>query len=78
MEAGLVAPIPGRTMNPPYPAWYTVDAHCKYHAGAPGHNLENCFALKKRVQLLQDLGWLDFKKEAEKPNHEGNPLPDHA
>ena len=55
MEKGLIEPIRLPSLRPPFPKWYEADVHCDYHAGNPGHSLENCTALKYKVQeLIQD------------------------
>jgi hypothetical protein len=43
------------TKPPPHvperlPAWYRTDLTCAFHQGAPGHDVENCYALRKEVQ----------------------------
>jgi len=37
-------PVPARL-----PAGYRADLSCAFHQGAPGHDIEHCFALKKIV-----------------------------
>ncbi|KAI5389174.1 hypothetical protein KIW84_074722 [Lathyrus oleraceus] len=65
---------------PPIPAnpqwWYKPDQHCVYHYGAPGHDVENCFPLKTKVQDLMRYGILSFKDAG--PNVKKNPLPEHG
>lgn len=36
----------------PSPTGFRPNAHCEFHEGAAGHDLEICFALKARVQDL--------------------------
>jgi hypothetical protein len=39
------------------PARYRPDLSCAFHEGAPGHDIENCFAFRTEVQkLIQDKG----------------------
>ncbi|CAJ2672480.1 unnamed protein product [Trifolium pratense] len=38
---------------------------CDYHAGSPGHNIEDCRAFKYKVQELIDRKLLSFKEEAD-------------
>ena len=52
MEKGLIEPIHLPSLRPPFPKWYKADARCDYHAGNSGHSLENCTALKYKVQEL--------------------------
>ena len=55
LEKGLIEPIRLSPLKPPFPKWYKADARCDYHARNPGHSLENCTALKYKVQeLIQD------------------------
>ena len=50
LEKGLIEPIHLPSLRPPFPKWYKADARCDYHAGNSGHSLENCTALKYKVQ----------------------------
>ena len=52
LEKGLIKPIHLPPFKPLFPKWHKVDIHCDYHAGNPGHSLENCTALKYKVQEL--------------------------
>ncbi|KEH17458.1 hypothetical protein MTR_0014s0410 [Medicago truncatula] len=37
------------------PAGYRSDLSCAFHQGAPGHDIEHCYALKAEIQkLVQD------------------------
>ena len=60
-------------LNPP--AGFRADLHCASHEGAPGHDLEHCFALKARVCELVRTGILDFTDSH--PDVQKNPLPVH-
>ncbi|XP_028214973.1 uncharacterized protein LOC114397038 [Glycine soja] len=44
--------------------------------GAPGHSVEQCLALKSKVQGLIEAGWLTFQKDG--PNIKTNPLANHG
>ncbi len=52
---------------PPVPAvlppWYRSDLTCAFHQGAPGHDVERCYPLKKAVQDLVRNKVLSFKNE---------------
>ncbi|KAI5429344.1 hypothetical protein KIW84_034087 [Lathyrus oleraceus] len=76
LERKLVSPRdpPAIPANPQW--WYKPDQHCAYHSGAPGHNVENCFPLKNKVQDLMRSGILSF--EDSNPNVTRNPLPSHG
>ncbi|KEH17615.1 bZIP transcription factor [Medicago truncatula] len=34
------------------PAWYQSDLSCAFHQGAPGHDIEHCYALKAEIHKL--------------------------
>ncbi|XP_050897461.1 uncharacterized protein LOC127104315 [Lathyrus oleraceus] len=76
LQKGLVVPRP---LGPPpdrLPPWYNPNAHCPFHEGAPGHDLEGCYALKHRVRELIESKILSFKDMG--PNVKSNPLPPHG
>ncbi|KAI5430419.1 hypothetical protein KIW84_034846 [Lathyrus oleraceus] len=56
--------------------WYKPELHCVYHSDAPGHDMENCFPLKTKVQDLVRSGILFFEDVS--PNVKKNPLPEHG
>ncbi|XP_020221065.1 uncharacterized protein LOC109803801 [Cajanus cajan] len=76
LQNSLVVPCPIKPVEPPYPRGYDTNSKCDYHAGAIGHSLENCRALKFKVQSLIKAGWLSFKED--NPNIGNNPLPGHG
>ena len=47
-----ISVIPAKPRRPPYPRGYDVNATCEYHRGVGGHSVENCKALKEKVQSL--------------------------
>ena len=68
-----------RTMGPtpnPSPRGFDPNAHCEFHSGAPGHTIENCKALKFKVQDLVDAKIISFTPVG--PNVQTNPMPPHA
>ncbi|XP_050875287.1 uncharacterized protein LOC127078916 [Lathyrus oleraceus] len=76
LQKGLVVPRP---MGPPpdcLPPWYNPNAHCPFHEGAPGHDLEGCYALKHRVRELIDSKILSFRDMG--PNVKNNSFPPHG
>ncbi|XP_050895541.1 uncharacterized protein LOC127102176 [Lathyrus oleraceus] len=76
LQKGLVVPRP---MGPPpdrLPPWYNPNAHCPFHEGAPGHDLEGCYTLKHRVRELIESKILSFKDMG--PNVKNNTLPPHG
>ena len=57
-----ISAIPARPRKPPYPKKYDVNAKCEYHGGIGGHSMENCMALKDKVQLLIDADPVKFER----------------
>ena len=66
----------GKVYQPLFPRWYNPNAICSYHGGIPGHSIEQCVALKHKVQSLIDAGWLTFQEDS--PNVRTNPLANHG
>src|SRR3954464_11432107 len=76
IEKGLV-----QTRAPPLvpeklPWWYKAEVSCPYHQGAPGHDLENCIALKYEVQRLVRSNLLSFRNL--NPNVQAKPEANHG
>lgn len=57
------------------PPGYDANARCEFHYGAPGHSIENCKALKYKVQDLIDSKAITFAPK--RPNVNNNPMPPH-
>ncbi|KAL4379560.1 hypothetical protein GQ457_02G043180 [Hibiscus cannabinus] len=76
LKQGLVAVNYVSPLQPPYLYWYKADAHCDFHGGIPGHNIETCITFKRVVQNLINAGKLAFETP-DKPNTAKNPLPNH-
>src|SRR3954470_7211099 len=55
---------------------YDPKATCAYHSNAPGHNENNCWALKNKVQDLLEAGEIEFDAP-ETPNVITAPMPKH-
>ncbi|PKI73139.1 hypothetical protein CRG98_006481 [Punica granatum] len=51
--------------------------HCEYHQGAPGHNTDNCWKLREKIEAMIDDKQLTFNA-VKPPNVQANPLPDHG
>lgn len=62
-------------MIPPYPPKFDENARCGYNDGSLGHTIDNCNALKYKVQELIDAKLLTFKELDQ--NMKNNPLPGH-
>lgn len=63
--------IPPRTRPNPLPRWY--NSRCEFHSGGVGHDTDNCYNLKHRVQDLIDQKLLIFPRTSLIQN----PLPIH-
>jgi hypothetical protein len=70
-----VTPKPLDPPSDPFPPWYNPNAHCPFHEGAPGHDLEGCYASKHIVRELVEKKILSFRDLG--PNVKSNPLPAH-
>ena len=44
---------------------YNPDAFCVYHSYSPGHDTNDCWALKNKIQDLIDIGVLEFMPDGE-------------
>lgn len=57
------------------PPGYDVNARSEFHSGAPGYSIENCKALKYKVQDLIDAKAITFTPYSLNINN--NPMPPH-
>ncbi|KAK8609166.1 hypothetical protein V6N13_025473 [Hibiscus sabdariffa] len=71
VESRSVAPRYIAPIQPPYPPWFNLNVKCDYHAGNPGHHIDNCTAFKYVVEQLLKAGMLSFETS------EKNPMPNH-
>ena len=55
---------------------YYPNARCAYHSESPGHDTNNCWALKNKVQDLLEAKEIEFDAP-EKPNVISAPMPKH-
>lgn len=76
ISKNLVQPRQPPVLPKKLPWWYKLEASCAHHQGAPGHDLERCFAIKEEVKRLVQKGILTFKDTGS--NIEMNPIPDYA
>ena len=44
---------------------YNPDARCAYHSNSPGHDTDDCWALKNKIQNLIDEGALEFMQDGQ-------------
>ena len=56
---------------------YNPNARCAYHSDSPGHNTDDCWALRNKVQDLIDAKEVQFEAP-EKPNVVTAPMPNHG
>ncbi|KAJ8535673.1 hypothetical protein K7X08_023393 [Anisodus acutangulus] len=54
---------------------YDETKHCAYHSGIPGHDTENCYALRDKIEALIKEGVIQLKGPSSNVND--NPLPNH-
>ncbi|XP_071939912.1 uncharacterized protein [Coffea arabica] len=77
--AGKIGTVPPPTYPYGIYAGYNPQAVCAYHSGAPEHSTVDCKAFKHRIQDMIEPGEIVIrKKEAQGPNINRNPLPEHA
>ena len=44
---------------------YNPDARCAYHSNSPGHDTDDCWQLKYKIQNLIDEGALEFTQDGQ-------------
>ena len=76
IQYGLLESVNILPIRPSYPRWYKENTSCDYHSGNRGHSLEDCTALKWRVNDFINRRELIFEDE-DVPNVNENPLPNH-
>ena len=76
LEAELITlRAPLRNPNTSAPT-YHPNERCAYHSDSPGHDTNNCWALKNKIQDMIDAGEIQFEV-SETPNIITAPLPNH-
>ena len=55
---------------------YNPNARCAYHSDSPGHDTNDCWALKYKIQDMIDVGEIEFDPP-ETPNVITAPMPNH-
>ncbi|XP_050915318.1 uncharacterized protein LOC127130333 [Lathyrus oleraceus] len=70
MEKYAPPPVPDKL-----PRWYKPNEHCAFHSDVLGHDTENFFVFKGKVQELMRLGLIKF---GDTPNVATNPFPEHG
>jgi hypothetical protein len=61
IENNLTQTRPPNPVPEKFPWWYRSDHFCDFHQGAPGHDTEECWALKYEVQRLVRENMLSFQ-----------------
>ena len=56
---------------------YNPNACCAFHSDSPGHNTDDCWVLKNKVQDLIDAKEIEFEAP-ERPNVVTAPMPKHG
>src|ERR1051325_831334 len=51
---------------------------CAYHSNSPGHNTDNCWALKNKIQDMIEAMEIEFDPPVETPNVINAPMPNHG
>jgi hypothetical protein len=76
--SGHLNPIPARPLPNQLPPTHRPDTKCAYHSGQIGHDIENCWTLRNRVQDLIDSQTISLEEaRPATPNVTTNPLPNH-
>ena len=76
LKTNLVIPKESpKTPNTTSPL-YNPNARCAYHSDNPGHDTNNCWALRNKVQDLIEAKEIEFDAP-EKPNVITAPMPKH-
>ncbi|KAL5128357.1 hypothetical protein HKD37_14G040620 [Glycine soja] len=67
LDNSMVAITLVKVHQPPFLREYDSNATCACHGEAPGHSIEHCRALKRKVQGLIDMSWLKFEENRVDP-----------
>ena len=62
LDNSMVAMTPTKVPQPPFLRGCDSNATCAYHGGVPGHSIEHCMTLKRKVKSLINAGWLKFEE----------------
>lgn len=73
LKKRLAVPRPLGPPLDPLPPYYNPNAHCSFHGGTPGHDLEGCYALKHIMRELIEKKILSFGDTGQ--NVKNNPFP---
>lgn len=70
----MIQPIEGKIPDP-IPKWFDGSKHCAYHSGIVGHDTEDCYGLKNKIEALIKEGAIQLA--GPHPNVSDNLLPNH-
>ena len=56
---------------------YNPNARCSFHSDSPGHNTDDCWSVKSKIQDLIDVKEIKFEAP-ERPNVVNAPMPKHG
>ena len=48
-----------------FPPKYNPNERCAFHSNSPGHDVENCWALKNKIHDLIEEGVLEFTQDGQ-------------
>ncbi|XP_049382777.1 uncharacterized protein LOC125847126 [Solanum stenotomum] len=71
----MIQPIEGKIPDP-IPKWFDSSKRCAYHSGVVGHDTEDCYGLKNKIEALIKEGAIQLT--GPQPNVNNNPLPKHG
>ncbi|XP_009788630.2 uncharacterized protein [Nicotiana sylvestris] len=75
-QMGVIGPNSPHHMHPDSHG-FQANARCEYHSGAPGHNTDDCWTLKRAIERLITEKLIVVTNGEEHPNVTNNPLPAH-
>ncbi|XP_070009880.1 uncharacterized protein [Nicotiana sylvestris] len=73
---GVIGPIDPNHMHPDSHG-FQANAICEYHSGAPGHNTDDCWTLKRAIERLISEKLIVVTNGDDPPNVTKNSLPAH-
>lgn len=76
IHVGAIMPKEILAASPPFRHKHDPNASCAYHVGFIGNSIEDCWALKYKIQDLINYEILTFSEE--KPNVKTNPFTNHG
>ncbi|KAH0647850.1 hypothetical protein KY285_033098 [Solanum tuberosum] len=72
----MIEPIPQNYMDP-HAKCFNPTIRCAYHSDAPGHNIEDCRNLRRKVEEMIQTKTILVQND-DPPNVTKNPLPAHS